>query len=95
MDALCSYYSIRNRKYTSSEEISSDKDAADAVIKEAISNKERILGLESMDILASYGINVVDSRIVKTLPEAVGVSEEIGYPVVMKIVSPLTPAIKG
>jgi acetyltransferase len=57
-------------------------------MKEACATKTRILGLESMDILSSYGIPVVDSRIAKNLPEAVRISEEIGYPVVMKIVSP-------
>ncbi|TGC08432.1 acetate--CoA ligase alpha subunit [Methanolobus halotolerans] len=87
MDALCTYYSIKDRKHSSPQQISVDKSATDAIIKDAVSNKNRILGLESMDILSSYGIKVVDSRIVKTLPEAVGVSEEIGYPVVMKIVS--------
>ena len=71
--------------------MSVDKDIADSLIKDAISNRKRILGLESMGILSSYGIRVVDSRIVKTLPEAVRVSEEIGYPVVMKIVSPTYP----
>ncbi|MDW7733584.1 MAG: acetate--CoA ligase family protein, partial [Methanolobus sp.] len=88
MDALCTYYSIKNRKYSSPKKISADKDVADGIIKTAVGNKERILGLESMGLLSSYGINVVDSRIVKTLPEAVAVSEDMGYPVVMKIVSP-------
>ncbi len=88
MDALCTYYSIRKKKYVPSGEMSVDKEIADSLIKDAISNRKRILGLESMGILSSYGIRVVDSRIVKTLPEAVRVSEEIGYPVVMKIVSP-------
>ncbi|WP_370575547.1 acetate--CoA ligase alpha subunit [Methanomethylovorans sp.] len=88
MDALCTYYSIRKKKYVPSGEMSVDKEIADSLIKDAISNRKRILGLESMGILSSYGIRVVDSRIVKTLPEAVRVSEEISYPVVMKIVSP-------
>jgi acetyltransferase len=88
MDALCTYYSIRKKKYVPSGEMNVDKDVADSLIMDAISNRKRILGLESMGILSSYGIRVVDSRIVKTLPEAVRVSEEIGYPVVMKIVSP-------
>lgn len=88
MDALCTYYSIKNRRYNSPEQISADKDVADRTIKDAIGKKQRILGLESMDILSSYGINVVPSRIVKTLPEAVEASEKMVYPVVMKIVSP-------
>ncbi|QLC49243.1 acetate--CoA ligase family protein [Methanolobus zinderi] len=88
MDALCTYYSIKKRKYVSPPSINADGDTAGKIIRDAVSNKKRILGLESMDILSSYGVNVVDSRIVKSLPEAVEASEEIGYPVVMKIVSP-------
>ncbi|MDP2217327.1 MAG: acetate--CoA ligase family protein [Methanolobus sp.] len=88
MYALCEYHSIRNRKYSSPGVVNVDKSIASAVIKEACVTKTRTLGLESMNILSAYGIPVVDSRIAKNLPEAVRISEEIGYPVVMKIVSP-------
>ncbi|MDK2781202.1 MAG: hypothetical protein PWR13_230 [Archaeoglobi archaeon] len=46
------------------------------------------LGLETLDILDAYGIPVVKSRIVKNEEEAVKASRELGYPVVMKILSP-------
>ncbi|MCQ6962008.1 acetate--CoA ligase alpha subunit [Methanolobus chelungpuianus] len=88
MYALCEYYSIRNRSYVPPDEMKVDRIHAAEAIREAREKKTRTLGLESMGILSSYGIHVVDSRIAKTLPEAVRISEEIGYPVVMKIVSP-------
>jgi len=46
------------------------------------------LGLETLEILEAYGIPVVKSKIVKSAEEAVQAAREIGYPVVMKIVSP-------
>ncbi|MDK2834214.1 MAG: hypothetical protein PWP63_1301, partial [Methanolobus sp.] len=88
MYALCEYYSIKNRNYAPHDEVRVDRSHAGEAINKARVNKTRTLGLESMGILSSYGIPVVDSRIAKTLPEAVRISEEIGYPVVMKIVSP-------
>lgn len=41
-----------------------------------------------MDILKAYDIPVVDARIAKTLPDAVKAAEDMGYPIVMKILSP-------
>ncbi len=44
--------------------------------------------VEAKDRLKKAGIPVVETRLAKTKAEAVAVSREIGYPVVMKILSP-------
>lgn len=44
--------------------------------------------LESKKLLVAAGINVVDTRLATTKEEAVRVAGQIGFPVVLKIVSP-------
>ncbi|WP_319506682.1 acetate--CoA ligase family protein [uncultured Methanolobus sp.] len=88
MNALCNYHTIKNRKQEEPEKLSSDTGFARSFIDSASSEKRRTHGLESMDILKAYDIPVVDSRIAKTLPEAIKAAEDMGYPVVMKILSP-------
>ena len=52
--------------------------------------KEKTLLTEvaAKDTLKKAGVPVVETRLAKTADEAVSLSEELGYPVVMKIVSP-------
>jgi acetyltransferase len=88
MNALCNYYTIRNHKRGEPAEIKADKEYAQSFIDSASENKRRMHGLESMDILKAYDIPVVDARIAKTLPDAVKAAEDMGYPIVMKILSP-------
>ena len=47
----------------------------------------RLSEVESYKILKAYGFNVLDYRAVKTIDESVTAAKEIGYPVVMKILS--------
>lgn len=88
MSALCNYQSIKNRKQEQPAIYNSDTTFARSVIDDASSQNRRTHGLESMDILKAYDIPVVESKIAKTLPEAIKAAENIGYPVVMKILSP-------
>jgi acetyltransferase len=88
MNALCDYYTIKNKVYGLPEVFEVDKELAVSILQEAKTEGRRTLGLESLDLLSSYGIQVVGSGIAKTLPEAVAISEKVGYPVVMKILSP-------
>ena len=46
------------------------------------------LGLESFDVLKAYGIPTVGTAVTETLNETLGAAGKIGYPLVMKIVSP-------
>jgi acetyltransferase len=88
MDALCNYYKIKNHKRGDPEEMPADREYARSFIESASKNKRRVHGLESMDILKAYDIPVVDARVAKDLHEAVEAAEDMGYPVVMKILSP-------
>lgn len=47
-----------------------------------------LLEPEAKAVCAEYGIPVTKFKVAKTVEEAVGFAEEIGYPVVLKIVSP-------
>jgi len=49
----------------------------------------RILSeLEAKDLLRKWEIDVVDTRLAASAQEAVALAEDLGYPVVLKIVSP-------
>lgn len=58
------------------------------VFEAARAKNWHILGLEAFDILQAYGIPVVKAKFAKTAEEAIIAAEEIGYPLVMKFVSP-------
>lgn len=88
MRALCTYNDIKKQKYKPIPTIDVDKEAAKAILEKAREDRRRTLGLESFDILKAYDIPTVGTATAKTLPEAIAASNEMGYPVVMKIVSP-------
>ncbi len=46
------------------------------------------MGNEAMDLLAAYGFNLPVSGLARTADDAVVLAAEIGYPIVLKIVSP-------
>lgn len=58
------------------------------IFEAAGAKNQHILGLEAFDILKAYGIPVVKTAFAKTAEEAIIAAEEIGYPLVMKVVSP-------
>lgn len=67
----------------------SDRVSTASLIFEAARAENRhILGLEAFDILKAYGIPVVKTAFAKTAEEAISAAEEMGYPLVMKVVSP-------
>ncbi len=57
-------------------------------VREHLRGEKRVLTAESFEILKEYGIPVPPYGIAKTAEEALRIADEIGYPVVMKIVSP-------
>jgi len=59
-----------------------------SLAKKWIGKHRGITGEESFELLTIYGIPVVESSVAKDEVEAVGLAERIGYPVVMKVVSP-------
>ncbi|RXA20852.1 acetyl-CoA synthetase [Methanosarcina sp. MSH10X1] len=65
-----------------------DQVPAARIFEAARAENRYVLGLEAFDILRACGIPVVKTAFAKTAEEAVNAAEEIGYPLVMKVVSP-------
>lgn len=69
-------------------ELGSDRALAAEILKAARTAERYTPGLESFGILKAYGIPVVKTVFAKTEGEAIKAAEEIGYPLVMKVISP-------
>jgi acetyl coenzyme A synthetase (ADP forming)-like protein len=67
--------------------LDADKDIVRGIIDSAIGKGNYTLGVESLDVLTAYKIPVVKSIYAQTEERALHAAAEIGYPVVMKIVS--------
>ncbi len=66
-----------------------DREAARRVISQARTDGRRFLPEpEAHALLSAYGFPVLTSRLAETEEEAIQAAEEIGYPVVLKVVSP-------
>ena len=88
MKKLYDYSIIKDQEYPKPHEFDVDKVFVKNIIEDAKEKGIHTLGLESLDILKAYGIPTVGTSITKTVEETVKSAEEIGYPLVMKIVSP-------
>jgi acetyltransferase len=63
-----------------------DEYRAEEIIRKASEEKRLLLNLnEVKDVLLSYGIPVVPTKVVQSAEEAIGIADFIGYPVVLKI----------
>jgi acetyltransferase len=70
------------------EELPPDRDAAERMVQEARASGRTVLTeIESKNLLAAYGIPVVPTRVARTPEEAARLAAEIGYPVVLKLLS--------
>jgi acyl-CoA synthetase (NDP forming) len=69
-------------------ESGSNKALAAEILEDARRAERHTLGLESLGILRAYGIPAVKTVFAKTEEEAVKTADELGYPLVMKVVSP-------
>ena len=64
------------------------RDGARAMIAQALQDgREWLTAIEINELLAGYGIPVVDTRVATTADEALIAADAIGYPVVLKILS--------
>lgn len=59
-----------------------------AHIKQALTEKRNLTEPEARDLLSEYGLPLAKYRVATNAQEAVAAAAEIGYPVVLKIVSP-------
>ena len=69
-------------------ESNSGRVLAAEILKAARTAEKYTLGLESFGILKAYGIPVVKTAFAKTEEEAIKAADELGYPLVMKVISP-------
>jgi acetyltransferase len=88
MRMLSKYNMIKNRIYEQPKQFNVDKDAVRNIIYKARKDGINVLGLEALPILEAYGIPTLKYRVVNGSQKAKQAANEIGYPVVMKIVSP-------
>lgn len=87
--ALYRYSQWMNRQILAPLQLDYDRQRAVELIQAHLSVGRTYLGeLGGLDLLACYGFTVLPTRLAKTAKEAVDIAGEIGYPVVMKIVSP-------
>ncbi|MDQ5988452.1 MAG: acetate---CoA ligase (ADP-forming) [Syntrophus sp. SKADARSKE-3] len=87
--ALYQYTRWLNRPQMAELKVDHESDRAKTIIRDCLAAGKTYLGeLEGLDLLKCYGFRTLPTILVKTGPEAVAVAEGIGYPVVLKIVSP-------
>ncbi len=59
------------------------------ILKQAIEQKRDLLTeIESKDLLQEIGVPVIETKLAKTKHEAINLSKQLGFPVVLKIASP-------
>jgi len=66
-----------------------DRDAVVAILAAAREEgREKLTETEVMRVLEAYGIPVAPHRVARTVEEAIAAAEDVGFPVVLKILSP-------
>ena len=71
------------------EPTSGDRVRAAAILATVLrEGREQLTQSESMELLESYGVPVVGSRVVTSATEAASAASAVGFPVVLKVVSP-------
>ncbi len=87
--ALYRYSQWLNRQVLAPFSLSHDVNRAKSIIQTCLNRGQTYLGeLDGLDLLACYGFKTLPTQLAASPDEAVEVAEEIGFPVVMKIVSP-------
>jgi acetyltransferase len=71
------------------DDLSAASEAASRILDEVRSSGRELLSeAESKQLLSTYGIPTVETRVATNIDEAVGAAEQIGFPVVLKLFSP-------
>lgn len=87
--ALYKYSKWLNRQVIADYVFSHHSDRASQIIETYLDKGQTYLGeLEGLDLLGCYGFNVLPTKLADNPDEAVRIADDMGYPVVMKIVSP-------
>ena len=86
--AVYRYSSWLNRQHLAQYHLKFDRERAAKIIQDCLTRgKTRIGELDGIGILESYGFKVLPTRLATTGDEAAAIAAEMGFPVVMKIVS--------
>jgi acetyltransferase len=87
--ALYQYSKWLNRQEMAPYDLKQNKMCGRKIIETCLAEGKTYIGeLEGTKLLECYGFNVLPTELAKTGEEAVQLAEGMGYPVVMKIVSP-------
>ncbi len=87
--ALYRYSKWLNRQELAPYELKQNKPCGRNIIETCVSEGKTYIGeLEGTKLLECYGFNVLPTELATTADEAVKLADDMGYPVVMKIVSP-------
>ena len=87
---LADFKDNMDKHYTAEESIVESKTTTyDTLSRISKASVSPILNeIECKEILKEAGVNVVETKLAKTREEALAISKQLGYPVVMKIISP-------
>ncbi|MBN2159156.1 MAG: acetate--CoA ligase family protein [Spirochaetes bacterium] len=78
----------REEKGATTDEAQIDVAAIDRIIDGALSdNRKFLLANESSAVMKAAGVSIPQAKVVRTIGQVVQVAEEIGYPLVLKVVS--------
>jgi len=89
LKAMLNYRLWLDRPPSEIEKFEVDRERVKGIFDQVRADGRQTIGdAEARDIMQAYGIRIPASKLATTADEAVGVAEEIGYPVVMKIASP-------
>lgn len=78
-----------NRQKLAQFELHHDKDHADEIIQKCMNEGQTYLGeLDGLEILQCYGFKILPTILAENENQAMKIADGMGYPVVMKIVSP-------
>ncbi len=87
--ALNRYREWRARPVATPPRLDVDREAAASILRRAVAERrEQLSELEALQLLAAYGVPVADARLTTGPDAAVEAARAIGFPVVLKIVSP-------
>jgi acetyl coenzyme A synthetase (ADP forming)-like protein len=90
MGALSEYHKLKSgaAEEIAKPEASARKKALEIINKARADGRDSLTEIEAKEVFAIYGMPVTSTSLATTEDEAVKLSAKIGYPVVMKIVSP-------
>ncbi len=88
LGALYKFKAFVEQEETTAEEAAIDIDKINSIIDKALLEKRKfLLAYEGQLVMQAAGINIPKSKTAKNITEAVSFAEEMGYPLVMKVVS--------